>query len=114
MWLFTETGFISAVQHRNKPGHMMVRARDKKSLVPLSRLANSEITNTPTADYPYRTVVSDSDLTAFMKVSVANLDYDNFKSRVAVTRGYNFAHALMSVWSAMHDVEDKDARRRSA
>jgi len=114
MWLFTETGFISAVRHRDQPGHMMVRARDKESLETLAAISTSDITKTPTADYPYRTVVTDNDLTTFMNIAVDTLDYDNFKSRVAVSRGYDYAHALTAVWSAMHDVEDVTARQRSA
>jgi hypothetical protein len=40
----------------------------------------------------------------------SNITYKNFKSEVASTRGYDFAHPLMKVWSAMHEVEDKEAR----
>ena len=32
MWIFTETGFVSAVQHRENPDYLMVRARDRQSL----------------------------------------------------------------------------------
>jgi len=38
------------------------------------------------------------------------ITYKNFKSEVAATRGYDFAHPLMKVWSAMHEVEDAGAR----
>jgi hypothetical protein len=40
----------------------------------------------------------------------SNIEYKNFKSEVAATRGYDFAQPLMKVWSAMHDVEDENAR----
>jgi hypothetical protein len=40
----------------------------------------------------------------------SNIAYKNFKSEVAATRGYEFAHPLMKVWSAMHEVEDQQAR----
>jgi hypothetical protein len=90
---------------------MMVRARDLESLQDLADLSGEKINNTPTGDYPYRVVVSDKVLTEWMSRSIEIADYDNFKSRVAVSRGYNFAHTLMSVWSAMHDVEDANARK---
>jgi hypothetical protein len=41
------------------------------------------------------------------------IDYKNFKSEVADTLGYGFAHPLMKVWSAMHEVEDHQARVRN-
>jgi hypothetical protein len=40
----------------------------------------------------------------------AGINYKNFKSEVAATRGQDFAHPLMLVWSAMHEVEDSNAR----
>jgi hypothetical protein len=42
----------------------------------------------------------------------SNISYKNFKSEVAATRGYDFAHPLMKVWSAMHEVEDQSARAK--
>ena len=39
MWLFTETGFVSAVCSPEDKDIMKVRARDKKSLLELSELA---------------------------------------------------------------------------
>ena len=34
------------------------------------------------------------------------IDYDNFKNKVAKTRGYDFVDALHNVWVAMLGVED--------
>jgi hypothetical protein len=42
-----------------------------------------------------------------------SIDYKNFKSEVADTLGYGFAKPLNQVWSAMHDVEDAQARVRN-
>jgi hypothetical protein len=42
-----------------------------------------------------------------------SIDYKNFKSEVADSLGYGFAKPLNQVWSAMHDVEDSQARVRS-
>ena len=41
---------------------------------------------------------------------VMTTTYENFKSGVVVTCGSDFAHPLMKVWSAMHKVEDAQAR----
>jgi hypothetical protein len=39
----------------------------------------------------------------------AGITYKYLKSEVAGDRGYDFAHPLMKVWSAMHEVEDSAA-----
>jgi hypothetical protein len=112
MWLFTETGFISAVQHRDQGAYMVVRARDKESLEPLADMAGTKISFTPMADYPYRTIVSKLDLNDYMAITIDTCEYDNFKSRVAQTRGKKFVDVLHHVWSVMHGVEDKKAKNR--
>lgn len=112
MWLFTTTGFISAVQDRHDPHSLIVRARDKESLQPLAEAAGSTITATPAADYPYRTAVTKDAFADWTRAQAGGIDYPNFKSEVAHTRGHDFADALMGVWSTMHDVEDSDARLR--
>lgn len=106
MWLFTDTGFISAVTHRDDSNLMMVRARDKKSLEPLAKYSRTEIEKTPTADYPWRTVVSKKQLKTWMAKAIDDAEYDNFKSRVAKTRGHEFVDALHDVWATMHKVEE--------
>lgn len=106
MWLFTDTGFISAVTHRDDKNKMMVRARDKKSLESLAELAGTPIDKTPSADYPWRTTVTKKVLKQWMSKSIDDAEYDNFKSRVSKTRGYEFVDALHEVWSVMHRVEE--------
>ena len=39
MWVFTETGFVSAVRKPEEPKYITVRAREKQSLEVLSELA---------------------------------------------------------------------------
>ena len=114
MWIFTETGFVSAVQHRETPEYLVVRARDKQSLQVLADLCEVEIKFTPHADYPYRVIVTKNDFTSWMNDNIDFLGYSNFKNQVAITRGKDYAHTLGSVWSTMHDVEDEQARNRYA
>jgi hypothetical protein len=114
MWIFTETGFVSAVQHRENPDYLMVRARDRESLVQLSEMTETEIKSTPDADYPYRLTATKEDVKSWMNDSIDFLGYSNFKNQVAITRGKNYARTLGSVWSTMHDVEDEEARNRYA
>ena len=107
MWIFTNTGFVSAVSNGRD---LMVRSRDRESLEPLAESANSEIIATPAIDYPYRTIVSHEVFSRWVSHMASNITYKNFKSEVAAARGHDFAHPLMKVWSAMHEVEDKEAR----
>ena len=107
MWIFTNTGFVSAVSTGKE---LMVRSRDRESLEPLAESAKTEIISTPSNDYPYRTIVSHETFSRWVSHMATNISYKNFKSEVGATRGYDFAHPLMKVWSAMHEVEDKEAR----
>lgn len=109
MWLFTETGFVSAVQHRDDKNLLVVRARDRLSLEPLAGFADTEITTNPIADYPYRTIVSKGVFAAWTVDNIDNLNYPNFKSQVAITRGKTFAGTLGGVWSTMLRAEDHEA-----
>jgi hypothetical protein len=109
MWLFTETGFVSAVQHRDDENLLVVRARDRLSLEPLSFSATAEITTNPYADYPYRVIVSKTQFNTWVSSSIKFLDYPNFKDQVKVVRGNVFARTLGSVWATMLDAEDAEA-----
>lgn len=119
MWIFTTGGFVSAVEHRDDPSLVMVRARDKKSLVNMlgslnvgvedsDKLHNEdEVFISPGSDYRWRTVVSKDEFTRFLTTEVRDyLDYDNFKSALTKTRGKVFHDVAMKVWSAMFGVSD--------
>jgi hypothetical protein len=110
MWIFTEAGFVSAVQHQDNADYLMVRARDHQSLESLATMISVEIKSTPVADYPYRLVASKEDFKSWMNDNIDFLGYSNFKNQVAITRGKEYAYALGSVWSTMHEVEDEAAR----
>ncbi len=108
MWVFTQDGFVSAVSNRNKDG-LVVRARDKAALDALAATSNVEIMKSPKADYPYRVFVSREDFRSWLNVGIEHLDYENFKAKVAKTRGPEYSQALHEVWVSMHLVEDSDA-----
>ena len=109
MWIFTETGFVSAVRHFSEKEKLVVRARDEKSLESLANYVGLEIISTPSNDYPYRVLVADAVFAKWLSKQTMAVDYPNFKDRVHETRGHDFAGALMSVWDAMHHVTDIDA-----
>jgi hypothetical protein len=109
MWVFTTSGFVSAVY---KDGALQVRSRDRKSLEALSKETAAAIIATPLADYPYRIAITNEQFAAWVSQQALSVAYKNFKSEVADTRGYGFAKPLNQVWSVMHEVEDAQARVR--
>jgi len=110
MWVFTTSGFVSAV---HKDGALQVRSRDRKSLEALSKETAAAIIATPLADYPYRIAITNEQFSKWLSQQVMSVDYKNFKSEIADTRGYGFAKPLNKVWSVMHEVEDSKARVRT-
>jgi hypothetical protein len=110
MWLFTTTGFISAVY---KDDAMQIRARDKESLEAISKFLHCPIIHTPLADYPYRISTDSGGFAEWVSSQVFAIDYKDFKSEVSNVRGYEFARPLNKVSDVMHAVEDKEARLRS-
>lgn len=107
MWLFTETGFVSAVKKKDRPDVYTVRSRDRKSLEPLAALAKVEIVETPYGDYPLRAFVEPAEFVEWVSDQASRIEYSNFKSRVSSTRGYKFVDALHNVWAAMLKVETR-------
>lgn len=109
MWLFTDTGFVSAVQHRDNPELLVVRARDRLSLEPLAYKLEAPITSNALSDYPYRVIINRADFASWVEQQADEISYGNFKDQVAVTRGKKFASILSGVWSRMLDAEDDEA-----
>lgn len=112
MWVFTQDGFISAVDNNDVPGKLAVRARDKSSLELLSLTTGAEIIELRGRDYEYRVHVTREEFAEFMVMQVEHLDYSNYKSRIWATRGDTYHDACSEVWGAMLQVSDKATRRR--
>ena len=110
MWVFTLEGFVSAVREPYDHTEILVRARDLKSLKRLEFVSDRKAWATPAADYPYRIKVTNADFDRFLEIATEDISYDNFKIAVGANRGKTFEKALTKVWSAMHDVEDENAR----
>ncbi|NBU32269.1 MAG: hypothetical protein EBS36_03755 [Actinobacteria bacterium] len=110
MWVFTQNGFLSAVRTANGSPEFKVRSRDRQALQGLAQYAEVEIIATPYADYPYRVIVDELLLGGYLLNELATADYTNYKDRVQVLRGKQYAQACAKVWSTMHDVEDEKAR----
>ena len=107
MWVFTETGFVSAIMHFKDKNVIVVRSRERQSLDGIAALADVEIVSTPKNDYPWRVHVPRAIFQEWLSAAAEDLSYTNFKNRVHGTRGDEFHSALSEVWSVMHAVEER-------
>ena len=122
MWVFTKYGFFSAVCARRAsgghdqpvdPDRVMVRARVRVHLEALrdrfpDLLGPCEIREFPDTDYAFRIFVAKSDWSRVMAGLCEEMDYDNFKSKVAGHQGRggaDYQHALGKVWSVMSGLQ---------
>ncbi len=118
MWLYTTVGFYSVVQDKNRPDHVMVRARAREDLDKLLGLLHWEahytILEWTGTDYAYRVFMPKQDWAALMSLLIQRLDYTNFKDECHRTfpTDYGRHSMLMSVWSVMKRWQDE--RRRPA
>jgi hypothetical protein len=103
MWIFLNDAFLSAVQHRDEPDNLMVRARRREDLVRVfgEQAAIVELAN---ADYPFRVTVPKAGLAALLARRVEAIDYDNFKDSVPEPGRHD---AYLAVWSAMRRFQSR-------
>jgi len=122
MWLFTQYGFFSAVCARAgagsrgdavDEGRVMVRARLRGHLEGLKLrfpevLGGVKIVETPDTDYRYRLFMEKSAWVNVVAVLSEELDYDNFKSKVAgnlESVGDEYERSLHEVWDTMQRLQ---------
>jgi hypothetical protein len=114
MWLFTDTGFVSAVVSKEDHTKISVRARDKKSLESFVKMFKVKIVELQARDYEYRVYITKEQLNKWTSTRIEELNYDNFKTQVTKTRGYEFADPLHGVWAEMLAVSDKKPKKRGS
>jgi hypothetical protein len=108
MWLITESGFYSAVEHREDPDRILIRARDRGDLERLVELVDS-LSGAPTprivemedADYLYRIEVFRQEWIDACAAMAGAVNYANFKSMVGERRGHDRAAVYGRVWSVL-------------
>lgn len=122
MWVMTTTGMFSVVSDDlsrqadapqapdgvGRPDGLVVRARAESDILGLLdalELPRSRAVSTPTADYPWRAILSRDEWIRFLAAEVGRLDYANFKSRVLETQGRDRHDAYMRVWSALRSIQ---------
>ena len=119
MWVISKYGFASAVQHVDKPGWVLVRARDRGDLEEFCSVARDsdvpgfseeEIEENRSADYRFRMTVRSDDWAELVKVIAAGIDYPNFKNEVAKSDPER-AGIYGGVWSELRRIQESDSDR---
>lgn len=114
MWLFTKNSFVSAVQHRNQPNTLIVRARRKQDLVRLFPKKAKQIERTPDADYLFRVTVSKKEFAKRMADYIQQeLTYDNFKG-AQDSDTPNWMRFLHEVWHSAYNLQSVENSRMPA
>jgi hypothetical protein len=109
MWIYTPTGFISAVAKRSNPTNLTVRARDRRSLDGLVELSGATATIGEGTDYPYRVVVTRELFKHWMSTQIDDLSYSNFKTEAERVSGYEYASVLGMIWHDSLTLEDQES-----
>jgi len=112
MWVFTDTGFVSAVLDKNDSDFLVVRSRDRKSIDDLAHHVGVDVVVGAGTDYPYRVFVRHADFTEWVAQKAMDIDYTNYKSLMVESRprDLEFLEALHDVWAAMLATEDTKGR----
>lgn len=115
MWMFSKTGFVSIVEHRDDPDALMIRGRtreDVENFVDASGppefhgpASVGEVYETPDGDYRWRVVMSRGACAASVAGMCMAIDYDNFKDAVHDLGEPDRDRAMMQVWGAMYGLQ---------
>lgn len=90
MWICANDGFVSAVQHRNDPDMLMVRARDEQHLFNLFPGREDQVYSVDGSDYGYRIEVSKEYFAEIISERIEDIDYSNFKNSVIDKKLHSF------------------------
>lgn len=107
MWLITNQGFYSVVEHRDAPGKVIVRARVEQDLLALrAQIPSLEPVENAGTDYPWRTVVNKEEWVAAVALLAAAIDYPNFKESVAERQGPGRAALYLRIWTSLRALQE--------
>ncbi len=118
MWTVTVDGFYSVTAFDERRGGsrpdvdelVVVRARVRDDLERLSQsVPHAEILATPRSAYPFRIVCRRDEWARYLAASVDEIDYLNFKDRVAQRLGKRRHDVLLSVWATLRRLEEDRA-----
>jgi hypothetical protein len=96
MWIFTSTGMLSVVAHRELANDLLVRARSPVHIREM--FPDVTVDETPNADYPFRTVISRELFANVIADYSLNISYDNFKNSIEEN---DFHDRCVDIWAIM-------------
>jgi hypothetical protein len=96
MWICMDNCFVSAVEDRDDPNGLLVRARKQEHLTRL--FPSKPIAITPEADYAARVFVTKAEFAAVITERITAISYPNFKNSVRDHR----LHQLYSEFWTLH------------
>lgn len=110
MWIFSKYGFFSVTQHAKRRDNIQIRARTEQDLIDLKQafpmLDRSPIIETKDADYQWRLVIARWKWEAVAAKLTADIDYGNFKGKMAtIPTQRNKMDLLHAVWHLHHDYQ---------
>lgn len=100
MWVCFNNAFVSAVQDRDNPDGLVVRARRKKHLEVI--FPDREIIGMTGSDYKWRICVKKEEFAEIVRKSIMGIDYDNFKNSVKDKALHDM---YLDVWSAGYHMQ---------
>jgi hypothetical protein len=106
MWIATNQGFLSIVQHRQDPNTLLVRARTREHLEACIQAATGvdverslrAVQETKHSDYRWRVLMSRAEAGRIVQAAFDAIDYPNFKNSVRCPR---LSKAYNEVWNAL-------------
>lgn len=96
MWIIQNDSFLSIVEHKGKPGHLLVRARVKGDIE--NAIPTANVYEDASADYFFRADISREDLKTALVAAVDKINYGNFKASV---KDHARHEAYMGVWGVL-------------
>lgn len=109
MWIMTTRGFYSAVQHRDFPTRLLIRARCKEDIDNLhDLLPNSKPYRHDYSDYEWRLDCTVAEWAGALASMALDIDYANFKNAVSREQGAKRASVYHQVWSLLLTLERSD------
>lgn len=110
MWLFSQRGFFSIVQHKENPDFLVVKARVKGDIE--KYWPDAVIERNEDFDYLYRANIARHAVEPVILKMVEDIDYASFKSSLEDKRRYswyvNLWETLCMMQEAFKSTEDKD------
>lgn len=107
MWMMTKAGFFSISLHKDKPGHIMIRARTEKHLRALAfmypkEVEDQDIVLTSEGDYHWRVTITQEAFSVLLGHVSEEVDYTNFKATV---KEKHYKQFLLYCWQAGHGLQ---------